>query len=214
MAFKRDVEKRCREFFSHCSVEEFDRALAETIAAQGGGAGASDAKCGLEAHCVKRMIACALDRGAREREMCAQALAATRASGTLDAEDFERGFDRVLAEVADLKIDFPDAVAECVTFLARAVADDVVAMLDKLSKSEAKQSGGAEPEVLLVADSRTNSVLVSGDEMERARMSQLIKHLDTPLEQSGNVRVVYLEYAQAKEIAVPSIPALPVLPIL
>ena len=53
VAFKRDVEKRCREFFSHCSVEEFDRALAETIAAQGGGAGASDAKCGLEAHCVK-----------------------------------------------------------------------------------------------------------------------------------------------------------------
>ena len=85
--------------------------------------------------------------------------------------------------------------------LRYAVADDVVAMLDKLSKSEAKQSGGAEPEVLLVADSRTNSVLVSGDEMERARMSQLIKHLDTPLEQSGNVRVVYLEYAQAKEIA-------------
>ncbi len=85
--------------------------------------------------------------------------------------------------------------------LRYAVADDVVAMLDKLNKSEAKQSGGAEPEVLLVADSRTNSVLVSGDEMERARMSQLIKHLDTPLEQSGNVRVVYLEYAEAKEIA-------------
>ena len=85
--------------------------------------------------------------------------------------------------------------------LRYAVADDVVAMLDKLSKSEAKQSGGAEPEVLLVADSRTNSVLISGDEMERARMNQLIKHLDTPLEQSGNVRVVYLEYAQAKEIA-------------
>ncbi|MBT7720192.1 MAG: type II secretion system protein GspD, partial [Halieaceae bacterium] len=45
--------------------------------------------------------------------------------------------------------------------LRYAVADDVVAMLDKLNKSEAKQSGGSEPEVLLVADSRTNSVLVS-----------------------------------------------------
>ena len=85
--------------------------------------------------------------------------------------------------------------------LRYAVADDVVAMLDKLNKSEAKQSGGAEPEMLLVADNRTNSVLVSGDEMERARMNKLIKHLDTPLEQSGNVRVVYLEYAQAKDIA-------------
>lgn len=85
--------------------------------------------------------------------------------------------------------------------LRYAVAEDVVGMLDQLKKSEAKQSGGAEPEVLLVPDGRTNSVLVSGDEMERARMAQLIRHLDTPLEQSGNVKVVYLEYAQAKEIA-------------
>ena len=49
--------------------------------------------------------------------------------------------------------------------LRYAVADDVVSMLDQLKKSEAKQSGGAEPEVLLVPDARTNSVLVSGDEM-------------------------------------------------
>ncbi|KZX59466.1 type II secretion system protein GspD [Halioglobus sp. HI00S01] len=85
--------------------------------------------------------------------------------------------------------------------LRYAVAEDVVSMLDQLNKSEAKQSGGAEPEVLLVADSRTNSVLVTGDELERARAAQLIRHLDTPLEQSGNVKVVYLEYAQATEIA-------------
>ncbi len=48
---------------------------------------------------------------------------------------------------------------------------------------------------------RTNSVLISGDELERARMRQLIDYLDTPLEQSGNVKVVYLEYAEAKETA-------------
>ena len=85
--------------------------------------------------------------------------------------------------------------------LRYAVADDVVAMLDKLGKSEAKQSGGAEPQVLLVADARTNSVLVNGDELERARIRGLIQHLDTPLEQSGNVKVIYLEYAQASELA-------------
>ncbi len=80
------------------------------------------------------------------------------------------------------------------------VAENVVAMLDQLTKSEAKQSGG-ESEVLLVADTRTNSVLVSGDELERARIRRLVEYLDTPLEQSGNVKVVYLEYAQASEIA-------------
>ncbi|MEH6590128.1 MAG: type II secretion system secretin GspD [Halioglobus sp.] len=85
--------------------------------------------------------------------------------------------------------------------LKYAVAEDVVRMLDKLNKSEAKQSGAMEAEVLLVADERTNSVLVSGDELERARVKSLIGYLDTPLEQSGNVKVIYLEYADAKEIS-------------
>lgn len=85
--------------------------------------------------------------------------------------------------------------------LEYAVAEDIVRMLGELNKTEAKQSGAPEPEVLLVADKRTNSVLVSGDELERARMRKLIKHLDTPLQQSGNVKVVYLEYAEADSIA-------------
>ena len=85
--------------------------------------------------------------------------------------------------------------------LRYAVAEDVVSMLDKLSKSEAKQSGGAEPEMLLVADARTNSVLVNGDELERGRIRRLIAHLDTPLQQSGNVKVIYLEYADASELS-------------
>ncbi|MEE4191728.1 MAG: type II secretion system secretin GspD [Halieaceae bacterium] len=85
--------------------------------------------------------------------------------------------------------------------LEYAVAEDVVRMLLELAKSEAKQAGGADAEILLVADKRTNSVIVSGDELERARMRKLIDYLDTPLEQSGNVKVIYLEYADATEIA-------------
>jgi len=85
--------------------------------------------------------------------------------------------------------------------LEYAVAEDVVRMLDELTKTEAKQAGATDPEVLLVADKRTNSVLVSGDELERARIRKLIAHLDTPLEQSGNVKVIYLEYANATDIA-------------
>ncbi len=84
--------------------------------------------------------------------------------------------------------------------LRYAVAEDVVKMLDQLNKSEAKSAGG-EQETLLVADTRTNSVLISGDELERTRMRKLIDHLDTPLEQSGNVKVIYLEYADALSIA-------------
>ncbi|WP_415357299.1 type II secretion system secretin GspD [Halioglobus sp. Uisw_031] len=84
--------------------------------------------------------------------------------------------------------------------LRYAVAEDVVRMLDQLNKSAAKQTGG-EQETLLVADARTNSVLVSGDELERARLRKLVNHLDTPLEQSGNVKVIYLQYSEAKDLA-------------
>ncbi len=85
--------------------------------------------------------------------------------------------------------------------LRYAVAEDVVRILDQLNKTQAKKSGAPEPEVLLVADKRTNSVLINGDELERARMRELIKHLDTPLEQSGNVKVIYLQYAEAATLA-------------
>ncbi len=53
----------------------------------------------------------------------------------------------------------------------------------------------------LVADERTNSVLVSGDRNERLRLRTLVAHLDTPLQEGGDTRVRYLRYADAKELA-------------
>lgn len=53
----------------------------------------------------------------------------------------------------------------------------------------------------VIADERTNSVLISGEKPEKLRLRALITHLDTPLESSGNTQVVYLKYAQAKELA-------------
>ena len=131
-AFKRSVEARCREYFSHGSTEELELSVRETLVSarerEGASGGVSGVKTGLEAHVVKRLIACALDRGARERELVARALRTLRERETLDGEDLERGFDRVLAEMADLRLDFPDAAQECVTFLARAVMDEVVSV--------------------------------------------------------------------------------------
>ena len=48
-----------------------------------------------------------------------------------------------------------------------------------------------------MADKRTNSVVVTADELTVDRIRKLVAYLDTPLEQSGNVRVIYLEYADA-----------------
>ena len=53
----------------------------------------------------------------------------------------------------------------------------------------------------VVADDRTNSVLISGDPAQRLRIATWIAHLDTPLENGGDTQVLYLKYADAEELA-------------
>src|SRR5690606_4198172 len=52
----------------------------------------------------------------------------------------------------------------------------------------------------LVADGRTNSLLLSGDRRGRLHLRTLIAHLDTPLESGDTTQVVYLHYAAANDL--------------
>ncbi|RUO62663.1 type II secretion system protein GspD [Pseudidiomarina insulisalsae] len=52
----------------------------------------------------------------------------------------------------------------------------------------------------IVADERTNSVIISGEPRARQRVVQLINQLDQDLKTEGNTRVYYLKYAKAKEL--------------
>ncbi|SDB19555.1 general secretion pathway protein D [Pseudidiomarina indica] len=52
----------------------------------------------------------------------------------------------------------------------------------------------------IVADERTNSVVISGDPRARERVMGLIKQLDQDLKSEGNTRVYYLKYAKATEL--------------
>lgn len=52
----------------------------------------------------------------------------------------------------------------------------------------------------LIADGRTNSLLLSGDRRGRLRLRTLIAHLDTPLESGDTTQVVYLHYAAANDL--------------
>jgi general secretion pathway protein D len=65
------------------------------------------------------------------------------------------------------------------------------------AKGSAAAAGGGQ---VLVADERTNSVLLGGDRATRLRMRAIISHLDTPLDTGGNTDVVYLRYANAADI--------------
>jgi len=64
--------------------------------------------------------------------------------------------------------------------------------------SKTKSSSQLTPR--LVADERTNSVVVSGEKRARDRAVALVERLDNEQESSGNTKVVHLRYAQAKEV--------------
>lgn len=53
----------------------------------------------------------------------------------------------------------------------------------------------------IVADERTNSVLLRAPEAEKLRIRALITHLDTPIENAGNTEVIYLRNGNAVSIA-------------
>jgi general secretion pathway protein D len=84
--------------------------------------------------------------------------------------------------------------------LENASAPEVVRIVEALSKDRNAQRM---PEFLkpnLVADERTNSILISGDPKIRARISRLIKNLDVEMATKSNHRVVYLKYAKAEDL--------------
>ncbi len=64
-----------------------------------------------------------------------------------------------------------------------------------------RRNSAEAPTIKVVADERTNSVLIAGEQSQRLRVSALIAHLDTPLESGGDTRVRYLHYADAEKIA-------------
>ncbi|MFT6387282.1 MAG: general secretion pathway protein D [Cellvibrionaceae bacterium] len=84
--------------------------------------------------------------------------------------------------------------------LKYAQAESMVKTLQTLQKTDEKDAPKNSIAVL-VADARSNSILVTGDDVRRKRIKALIERLDVPRQQSGNVRVVYLEYADAEKVA-------------
>ena len=83
--------------------------------------------------------------------------------------------------------------------LHNASATQVVQVIDQLYQGQAAAQMGRTFKV--VADARTNSVLISGDPAERLRIRALVAQLDTPSASGGDTRVVYLHYASAKKLA-------------
>jgi general secretion pathway protein D len=83
--------------------------------------------------------------------------------------------------------------------LEHASAAEIVRIMTALTQTP--RADGVPTTTSLVADARTNSVLIGGDKSDRLRLRTLIAHLDTPLEDGGDTKVRYLRYADAEDLA-------------
>lgn len=81
--------------------------------------------------------------------------------------------------------------------LQNATAIDTARTLNSLMA----QTGEAGNNLKIVADDRSNSILISGDEAQRLRARTLVTHLDTPIDTGSETQVRYLRYSDATDLA-------------
>ncbi|MBI3171219.1 MAG: type II secretion system secretin GspD [Hydrocarboniphaga effusa] len=84
--------------------------------------------------------------------------------------------------------------------LQHAGAADIVRIVTALTQQD-KQADPTVKPALVIADERSNAVLVGGDKSERQKLLDIISQLDTPLTEDGATQVVYLRYASAENLA-------------
>lgn len=80
-------------------------------------------------------------------------------------------------------------------------AEEVLGLIDSMSSTgAAKDVKGSR--VRIVADARTNRIIIKGDMQSRKRIRQLIEMLDVPsADRLGGLRVFRLKHANAKNLA-------------
>lgn len=84
--------------------------------------------------------------------------------------------------------------------LKYASAAEMVRLLTALTREESKANLSSALAPKVVADERTNAVIVSGEPQGRQRIVRLIRQLDQDQAVQGNTRVFYLKYAKAKNL--------------
>ncbi|HVY22071.1 MAG TPA: type II secretion system secretin GspD [Steroidobacteraceae bacterium] len=125
-------------------------------------------------------------------------LAAYAASNMLIITDHANNVNRLMRIIERIDRASDDDVE--VIQLQNATAAEIVKVINSLNAGTPVQPGEGQT-LKIVADDRTNSILISGDKSARLRIKTLIAYLDTPLQSGGNTQVRYLHYADAEDLA-------------
>ncbi|HEY3730906.1 MAG TPA: type II secretion system secretin GspD [Steroidobacteraceae bacterium] len=122
-------------------------------------------------------------------------LSAVTGANILIISDRASNVNRMMRIIARIdEVGNPDV--DVVT-LHSATAADTARVLNSLLA----QSGEAGGNVKIVADDRSNSILLSGDDNVRMRVKALVAHLDTPVDTGSETQVRYLRFSDAEDLA-------------
>ena len=122
-------------------------------------------------------------------------LSAVTGSNILILSDHASNVNRMMRIIA--RIDQTGSSDIDVIPLQSATAADTARVLTTLLA----QTGEAASGVKIVADDRSNSILVSGDATLRLKIRTLVTHLDTPIDTGSTTVVRYLRFSDAEDLA-------------
>ncbi|HUH87844.1 MAG TPA: type II secretion system secretin GspD [Pusillimonas sp.] len=124
-------------------------------------------------------------------------IAAHAGNNTLVITDYADNLQRVADVIS--RVDTPTAINTDVIPVRYGVALDVAALAQQLLQPAGVEQG---QQVNIIADPRSNSVLVRASTPERLKLARdLILRIDSPESRAGNLHVVYLRNAQATHLA-------------
>ncbi|ADP10010.1 General secretion pathway protein D [Erwinia sp. Ejp617] len=96
-------------------------------------------------------------------------------------------------------IDLPEDTTVDTVKLQWASAPQVAEILNFIN-GDSKKTGSNKPFAKAVADTRTNAVLITGDELARQQLVDAARNLDEEKDRSSNSRVFYLKHAKAENL--------------
>lgn len=118
-------------------------------------------------------------------------------NNTLVVTDYADNLERIAQVIA--RIDVPSSIDTDVVPVQSGIATDIAILASQLLDT---QSSDPTQRIAVVADPRSNSVLVRSGSPARTRLARdLILKLDAQQNRAGNLHVVYMRNAQATRIA-------------
>ncbi|WMD22688.1 type II secretion system secretin GspD [Achromobacter seleniivolatilans] len=118
-------------------------------------------------------------------------------NNTLVVTDYADNLERIAQVIA--RIDVPSSIDTDVVPVQSGIATDIAILASQLLDT---QSSDPTQRIAVVADPRSNSVLVRSGSPARTRLARdLIQKLDAQQNRAGNLHVVYMRNAQATRIA-------------